>query len=350
MKKDNTIFIKNTYYMLSYAFSVLKQSNYDEIEGEDFDNIHNLFAAILSKGLSQQLKQGLYREYTNQTEDLAVMHGKIDMQGTIRNKIARKQMLTCNYDALSENNLLNQIIKTTVLMLIRHADVDIEYKSILKKEMLYFSDVEMIEPGAINWSTIRFHRNTQAYRMLISICRFIIEGMLLSTDKGGYKMATFIDEQRMSRLYEKFILEYYRKEYPHFDVRSSQIPWGIDDDMNDMLPVMQSDITLTYGNRVLIIDAKYYAHNTQSYFGPNKIHSSNMYQIFAYVKNKAYEEKTSSREISGMLLYARTDEAVQPDNEYRMSGNKISVKTLDLNQEFIAIAAQLNAIADELEG
>ena len=30
-----------------------------------------------------------------------------------------------------------------------------------------------------------------------------------------------------------------------------------------------------------------------------------------------------------------------------MSGNKISVKTLDLNQDFSKIAAQLNAIVDE---
>ena len=48
-----------------------------------------------------------------------------------------------------------------------------------------------------------------------------------------------------------------------------------------------------------------------------------------------------------MLLYAATDEAIQPDNVYQMSGNQISVKTLDLNQDFSEIAAQLNAIAIE---
>ena len=29
---------------------------------EEFDNIHNLFSAILSRGISYQLKQGLYKE------------------------------------------------------------------------------------------------------------------------------------------------------------------------------------------------------------------------------------------------------------------------------------------------
>ena len=33
-------------------------------------------------------------------------------------------------------------------------------------------------------------------------------------------------------------------------------------------------------------------------------------------------------------------------NVYQMSGNQISVKTLDLNQDFSEIAAQLKAIVD----
>ena len=48
-----------------------------------------------------------------------------------------------------------------------------------------------------------------------------------------------------------------------------------------------------------------------------------------------------------MLLYAATDEAVQPNNSYQMSGNKISVRTLDLDREFSEISAQLNAIVSE---
>ena len=47
-----------------------------------------------------------------------------------------------------------------------------------------------------------------------------------------------------------------------------------------------------------------------------------------------------------MLLYAKTDEEILPNNEYRMSGNKISVKTLDLNCDFSEIAVQLNKIVD----
>ena len=61
--------------MLSYAFQVLKQSNYESIAAEDFENVQDLFAAILNKGVAQQLKQGLYREYVPRNETLAAMRG-----------------------------------------------------------------------------------------------------------------------------------------------------------------------------------------------------------------------------------------------------------------------------------
>ena len=342
MTKDKSIFIKNIYYMLSYAFTTLQQSDDDKISTEKFENMHNLFAAILSKGIGRQLKQGLYREYMNRKEDLPVMRGKIDMPGTIKNKIEKKQCISCEFDELSENNLLNQILKTTVMILLRHSEVDADYKNDLKKEMFFFSNVDEIEPLGIKWSSIRFQRYNQSYRVLLTICQLIIEGMLLTTDDGEYKLASFVDDQRMNRLYEKFILEYYIKEHQEIKASASQIPWALDDGVGTLLPVMQSDIMLESKSdeTVLIIDA-------ENRFNARMVHSANLYQIFTYVKNKDTDMGDGEHSVSGMLLYAKTDESLQPDNSYQMSGNKISVRTLDLNKEFPEIAKQLDDIAVE---
>ena len=68
-----------------------------------------------------------------------------------------------------------------------------------------------------------------------------------------------------------------------------------------------------------------------------------MYQIFAYVKNKA-AMKENPKSVSGLLLYAGTDEEITPNQAYSMSGNRISVETLDLNQDFSEIKAHLDRI------
>ena len=212
--------------MLSYAFRDLSEGVYENIAKEEFDNIHNLFAAILAKGISKQLKQGLYREYISYNEDLPTMRGKINMPGTIRNYVSQKRKLSCDHDELSENNTHNQILKTTSLLLIKSENVDVKYKDALKQEKLYFSRIDVIDPSTINWSGIKLHRNNSSYRLLLSICQLVIEGMLLTTSSGDYRLATFVDDQRMCRLYEKFILEYYIKEWPCISASAPEIEYS----------------------------------------------------------------------------------------------------------------------------
>jgi len=351
MMIDKGIFIKNIYYMLSYAFQALKQSNYEKIAAEKFDKIQNLFAAILSKGVAQQLKQGLYREYVLQHETLSVIRGKVDMHNTILNKIQRKQKLTCEFDELSENNIFNQILKTTMHYLVKDASVAKEQKMALNKVLIFFNNVYLLEPSSIQWSKLYYKRNNKNYEMLLNICYFVLDGMMQTTEKGEYKMIGFSDE-RMELLYEKFILEYYRQHHKYLsEVKAAQIKWDLIGEKNEsmvrFLPNMQTDITLRLDDIVLIIDAKYYGHTLQKQYDKYSLHSNNIYQIFTYVKN---QDKECTGNVSGLLLYAKTEEAITPDFLFNMGGNRIGAKTLDLNMEFSKIAAQLDAIAENYFG
>lgn len=78
------IFIRNIYYMLTYAFQDLRQNNYEDIAGEEFDNILDLFAEILFRGVSFQLKRGLHKDYIQQSDNLPTIKGKISINDTIK--------------------------------------------------------------------------------------------------------------------------------------------------------------------------------------------------------------------------------------------------------------------------
>lgn len=337
--------VQNIYYMLSYAFQVLNEQGYKDIATEQFDNVAELCASILSKGITVQLKRGLGKEYIPQTEALSSLRGRIDITESIKTQSLLRKQLICTYDEFTVNSYLNRILKSTMELLL-HADISKARKKALRKLMIYFADVDVLDVHTINWN-IRYDRNNQSYRMLVSVCYLVIKGLLQTNTDGSTRLMDFIDEQRMCRLYEKFILEYYRKQHPEITARASQIPWQLDDGFSDMLPVMQSDITLSKGNRTLIIDAKYYAHNTQVQYDVHTLHSGNLYQIFTYVKNKEVTYGDAPHEVSGMLLYAKTDEQIQPNHVYHMSGNKISVRTLDLNCPFPQIREQLEQILSE---
>ena len=203
--------VQNIYYMLSYAFQALQTQTYKNLATENFHNTAELCAAILDKGVSTQLKRGLGRDY----------------------------------------------VKSTILLLLK-ANITNTRKKSLRNLLLFFSDVDEIDLRFVNWNQ-RYNRSNQTYQLLIGICYLVYNGLLQTQTDGTTKIMDFFDEQRMCHLYEKFLLEYYKKEHPELTANASQIAWQLDDTENQMLPKMQTDIMLSKGNNILIIDAKYYS-------------------------------------------------------------------------------------------
>ena len=317
--------VQNVYYMLAYAFQVLHEQGYKNVATEEFDNVAELLAAILCRGVSVQIKRGLIRQYISREEALASPRGKLEIGESIKTQVIRKKQLVCNYDEFSVDAYPNRIIKTTMELLLR-GSISKARKKEIRKLMIFFDGISILDIHSINWD-IQYDRNNQTYRMLIAVCRFVIKGLLQTTADGSTKIMDYADDQTMAKLYEKFILGY-----------------------RTLLPTMQSDIVITNkaAKKTLIIDAKYYTHNMQmkAPYMTQTLHSGNLYQIFTYVKNWS---AAPDEVVSGMLLYAGTDDAIQPNNDYQMSGNQISVKTLDMDCDFSKIAAQLDSIADRIK-
>ena len=342
MTEDKGILIRNIYYMLAYAFQELRQNNYDEIQGESFDDIYDLFAEILCRGIAYQLKQGLYREYVSHNESIMTVRGKINMSETIRNRMRNSQSINCDYDTLTEDNVYNQILVTTAQVLLKHSDVKKETKMRLKKLMLFFQNVRAVDVHTINWKTLRFDRNNRNYRMLLYICYFIVKEWLLTTEKGSFKMQAFSDDH-LCRLYEKFVLAYYKKHHPEMKACAAQINWNVVEETSDtsILPIMQTDILLSIGERTLIIDTKYYSKVLQEKFGKETIRTNHLYQIRTYVDEY---DKEKRHNVDGMLLYAKTTQDDLEDSEINhRDGFNLYIRTLDLNTDFENIKKRLES-------
>lgn len=350
MRESKGIPIFNVYYMLAYAFEFVDDALLERAGSEDFANQQELLAALLDAGIGRQLKRGLYREYASVQEGLMGVRGRISMPETMRNRFTRRQEIECSFDELSENNRFNSILKTTAMLLLKSSEVQTKTKDALKKKLLFFGQISAIEPYSIDWGSLRFDRNNRSYRFLLSICQLVITGMLMKDCEGNDMLAPVIKEEQMHRIYERFILKYYERHWRELRPAAPQIPWAVDDDCTTMLPVMQTDITLRTPDSILIIDAKYYSQTLQyqERWNSTSIHSGNLYQIFTYVKNAAAHDP--SRNVSGMLLYARTDSTLQPDERYKLQGNEVFVSTLDLSCKFEQVASRLDSIANLIKG
>ena len=185
-------------------------------------DIHDLYSSILIKGISVQLKRGLNRQYISETESLSTLCGKIDISASIATQSMERKQLICTYDEFSENNPLNRILKSTMMLLLR-VNMDRSRKKELRKLLVFFNNVDCIDVHNVDWN-IRCDRNNKSYQLLLYICRMVIDGVLQTKDNGKTRVMEHMDDQAMHRLYEKFILEYYRKEHPGIRANTSQIP------------------------------------------------------------------------------------------------------------------------------
>jgi len=218
--------IRNIYYMLSYAFQTLRETGYSSVAAEDFNNIQDLFAAILVRGVGMQVKRGLHRDYIQQEEALAGVRGQILVSESIKQQTQPQGRLVCSYDEFAPDSPHNQALKSVMLLLLRHGNVKPENKKALRKLLLYFSEVTEIAPDGIRWDAMKYHRNNASYRMLLGICRLTVKGLLLTTETGTLRLASWLQDEEMYRLYEKFVLSYYLRHHPEFSPRAAFIPRG----------------------------------------------------------------------------------------------------------------------------
>ncbi len=343
---ESKIPIRNIYYMLCYAYDILKQGDNVNLSNEDFDNIYDLFGKILVNGISLLIKRGFNREYINISDELPGIRGKIDINESIKRQSLVRSKLYCEFDELSANVLFNQIIKSSISALIKYKQLDRDIRKQLIKINRYFHEIDTIQLNKSHFSQIRYHRNNNFYKLLIDICELIFDELIVTSQKGETVFKDFIQDKAMAKLYEKFILNFYKKEFLSLKVHSPNISWDIDDDFKhkgkELLPEMKTDIVLNNKVKQLIIDAKFYpdALKLGNYGEVKKYQSYHLYQIFAYINNSTFQG-----EKSGMLLYPVVDDEI--DAVFKIQGKEIYVKTLNLNTTWDEIRTRLKNIALE---
>lgn len=347
---NHSIAIRNVYVMMAYAFRALRSDANDRVAAESFDHLHDLFAEVLVRGVGTQVKRGLHRDYLHRSDGLSTVRGRIDITRTIATRSMTRGRLVCEFDEYEPDTPHNQALKSVMVLLIRHGDVAVQRKDGLRRLLPYLDAVTLIAPTSIRWDALTYHRANATYRLLLGVCELVVRGLLPTQDAGTTKLSSWVSDDAMSSLYERFLREYYTVHHPELSPSASAVAWDYDHTSAfgaEQLPAMRTDVILRLEQRALIIDAKYYSQSMQAgRWGKATIHSANLYQILTYVKNADVDFDGS---VSGLLLYARTDAPEQPDLDVVVQGNRVSARTLDLNRPWHHLSAQLEDIVRWLE-
>ena len=342
----NFIPIQNIYYMLCYAWNVLKYQDIVEVDSLYSNKIMDLFALILENGVSYLIRRGLYRQYITFVEEENIIRGKININKSFKRNLWIKRKMFCEYDELNHNILHNRIIKTTINYLLLYEDLDTGLKNDLKKVHKYFEAIDTIKLNKRIFREVQIHRNNRYYSFILDICELIFNNLLVDEKSGTVKFKDFIrDERQMRYLFENFVRNFYKKELANVRIYRENIKWDVKDGAGmEYLPIMQTDISLEIKDKKLIIDTKYKISAFSYNYNAKKLHSENLYQLFSYIKNIQGKGGIDEKCI-GILLYPRTGEDL--DLEYLIQGQIIRIKTINLGLEWRQIHKRLTEIAME---
>lgn len=327
--------IRNIYYLLCYAWNRLDEGNQVDVSAVDTTELADLLATVLISGTNHLLRRGLEQGYQEVEEELAGIRGRVQVAASARRMLMAHGRALCVYDELNSDTLQNQILKSTLRFLSRVPNLNTELRHKLLLLHRGLGGITDIKLNRLAFRRVQLHGNNRFYRFLLNVCELVVASWLVDEKTGGYKFRDFVrDEKRMAKLFEGFVLNFYRIERPDLDVRRERIYWvatSADESAMQFLPTMETDISIRSKNNTLIVDTKYYGDMFNKRYDSESLHSAHIYQMFAYVKNLEVRGGADVHAKS-MLLYPTVDKKARL--RFDMHGHELQVCTINLAQEW----------------
>jgi len=340
--------IENIYFLLCYAWNKLDEKDRIKVDLDGNTKVIDLLTKVLISGTKVLLKRGIEKDYIRETVELPGIKGKLEVAATIKTGALKYQRTICSFDEFSSDVLINQILVTTLQRLLQTSSLEIKLKIEVKRLLSMFPPVKLIDLQISTFKKVRFHRNNRFYGLLINVCQLLHQHSLPSERKGEWHFMDFTrDENKMNQLFESFIFNFYKLEFPKWNVWRSEIKWKFetkDDKDHQYIPKMRTDITMQKDDQKIIIDAKYYRETMATNFNVEKIKSANLYQLFSYLLNQRDDSKKSLK-AKGILIYPTTEK--EYNLHYTYESHPIQIKTVNLNQHWSGIEGRLHYIIDQ---
>lgn len=334
--------IENLYYLLSYAWDHVREGQEIDVSAASCPDLENLLAKVLANGIHRLARTGFERDYLPVMEITPRLKGRIRVAESYRRMTHRGGRMICEFDELSCDTPANRILSAIAKRLLGATSLTNDNRHALRVACALLPPVRAIKVTDSSFHRIQFHRNTRNYRIMLGICRLIHQSFLPEEHEGSRRFRDILrDETVMSRLFEDFVRNFARRHLHGASVSAMHINWRateIGEGALALLPRMITDVTVVWPTRKLILDCKYYQEALVTRYDALRFRSTNLYQLNAYLTNKAAEPGWEN--VEGMLLYPSN--GYHFDHVFKLHGrHQIRVSTLNLQQAWPEIETSL---------
>lgn len=341
--------LQNVYYLLCYAWDQWESRGLADVNTVPGERTENLLGQVLRDAVANLLRRGLDRGYIAAEEEGRRLRGKILVSQTVQRMLIRQGRVACLVDELSHDVPHNRVIKAAITALVSLPELDKEIRAGLLEHRRRMYDVSDVDLSPAAFRGVQLHRNIAGYAFALNVCQLVARSLIPEPGSGKRRFHPFTaNEQEMGRLFEAFVRNVLKREQSQFRVSAAKVEWHaipLDGADLSLLPEMRTDILLTNASTRVAIEAKFYASPFQAHYGSNKLISSHLYQLLAYL---SHLRPLDGREVVGVLLYAVSGEDLRLD--YRLDGHRVLIRSVDLGRPWGGVRAQLLALAGELQG
>ena len=341
--------IENLYYLLCYASQNPSARGLVPVQGLEGPSPTVLYAQILAQGLSRLRRRGLPRRYQDRVEDTRYPRGRVNMGPTVSRALIQQGQVNCTLNELVLDHPINQLFKAAARLLASQPEVPKSCRSILRSHVQFLGQVRDVPLKSLNMTECRRGRLDTMTSFLLNICALVRLVALPRQADGTERLFDVrCSKSMMGAIFESFLREFLRREQREYTVHSPYIDWqaeSLDPVSESFLPRMKTDVVLASKRTRILIEAKCTQRMTHQFKGGSpKLRSKHIYQIMNYLEHMKPGPPTV-----GLLLYAQSGPALRLD--LRLGGHELRVRSLNLNQAWTGIHADLiHLIAHDVGG
>ena len=347
--------VRNIWLLMLYAsrlYRVLPMHRRSTVE-EEPDQLPDLVAEILTHAVERRLRRNLSFGFRQREADLNRVRGRIDLLRTERRQLLRRGRVACRFEELTVDTPMNRYVRAALVRLVKVVgDPQLAHGCRRAVSMLERAGVggepsipDLHQSGEALIRQLG-HMDVQDRQMMAAA--HLAFNLALPTEETGTKYLPVPDrEERWARrLFEKAVGGFYDVALPRtiWTVRpgGAILHWPYEeatDGIRSMLPAMRTDIMLEGPVGRIIIDTKFTAIMTGGWYGGQRLSSSYIYQMYAYLRSQEQDDDPLSRDATGISLHPAIEDDV--DEAARIQGHEIRFATVNLAADCRAIRRRL---------
>ena len=312
--------LKNLFGMLAYAYRLRSIDFFrSPIECKSLEEFYEYLAEVLAKRVLDRGRKGFYREYIQQTDRLAFVRGRLQME-----RIAQTPWNIqpwCHFEEHSADIEENQILSWTLRTVARCGLCSARVMPTIRRAYHVVQGVTRLTPFDVQACIDRqYNRLNKDYWPMHALCRFFLEHSSPKHETGETTTLPFL--VNMPRLFELFVAEWLKVHLPsRIRIKAQdRVPLGASHDLYFNIDLTLYD-ALT-GKTLMVLDTKYKSSEAAT--------TKDVAQVIAYAEAKncmnavLIYPKPLEQPLDIQVNKIRVRSAVyQLDTELEKSGNQL---------------------------